>query len=161
MKFTGIVSTLAIAGAASAALIPNLQVVKIQSTITRLDSVLGTVEGLVGTTTNTVSQAALTSVKSDLSGIHNKLENLVGGLVTGVVSNGVVQEVTSIAEETASSVVSTLGGVTEVSSLTSLAESLVSRVQSGAVDATGLESVLSVLGQTSGLQVLNGVLSQA
>lgn len=48
MKFTGILASLAVASTASAAALPNLDVVKIQNTVTRVDGVLSKIEGGVG-----------------------------------------------------------------------------------------------------------------
>lgn len=48
MKFTAIFASLAIAGTAAAAAIPNLDVAQIQSTVTRLDGVLNNIDGAIG-----------------------------------------------------------------------------------------------------------------
>ncbi len=86
MKFTGIVATLAIAGSAAAAALPGLDVVKVQSTVTRIDDVLGNLDSAVSS--GTLSKADLGDATSQLSTVHTTLNTLVGGLVEGITSAG-------------------------------------------------------------------------
>jgi len=66
MKFTGILASLAIASTATAAAIPNLDVVRVQSTVTRIEGVLDQIDvsstrsgdaDLAGLTSRTISPA--------------------------------------------------------------------------------------------------------
>jgi hypothetical protein len=71
MKFTGILASLAIASTAAAAAIPNLDVVRVQSTVTRIEGVLDKIDvsstrsgdaDLSGLTSRTISPAPKVSL---------------------------------------------------------------------------------------------------
>ncbi|OJJ64784.1 hypothetical protein ASPSYDRAFT_84777 [Aspergillus sydowii CBS 593.65] len=166
MKFTGIVATLAIAGSAAAAALPGLDVVKVQSTVTRIDDVLGNLDSAVSS--GTLSKADLGDATSQLSTVHTTLNTLVGGLVEGITSagsstssnpvSGVLDLATSGLIPTVTSV---LGSTEKVADFGMLSQGLVSRIQNGDVDAAGLQNILTLVGGNSGLSTLNSVLSQA
>ncbi|KAL4916329.1 hypothetical protein BDW62DRAFT_107578 [Aspergillus aurantiobrunneus] len=157
MKFTGILASLAIASTA-AALPANLDVVKIQSTVTRVDNVVSKLDGAVAG--GSVTNGDLADVKADLGGISGLLNNLLGGAGKAA-DNNLVGGVLNLAGGVVSSVVGTLSGVTHVADYDALSSTLLSRVQSGEVDAAGLQNVLSVVGGDNGIVNLNQVLSQA
>ncbi|EAW09796.1 uncharacterized protein ACLA_040120 [Aspergillus clavatus NRRL 1] len=185
MKFTGIVASLAIASSASALAIPQTPV---DATLSKLNGVLGSVEGLVGGLLGGVCKDVdLTLVQTDLTDIKGQLVKLVPVAVpakrdvAGPV-NGLTTPVTNVAgpavgtventagaavgtvENTATGVVKTVTGTVgikrqEVGQLTTLAESLVTKIQNNALDAAGLENVLNILGQTGGLSAVTTILN--
>ncbi|OJI98895.1 hypothetical protein ASPVEDRAFT_80524 [Aspergillus versicolor CBS 583.65] len=165
MKFTGIVATLAIAGSAAAAALPGLDVVKVQATVTRIDDVLGNLNSAVDS--GALNKADLGDATSELSVVHNTLNTLVGGLVEGITGgassnsnpvSGVLDLATSGLIPTVTGV---LGSTEQVTDFGSLSQGLVGRIQSGAVDAAGLQNILTLVGGNSGLSTLNSVLSSA
>ncbi|KAL4862206.1 hypothetical protein BDV12DRAFT_203283 [Aspergillus spectabilis] len=160
MKFTGIIASLAIASTAAAAAIPQLDIVKIQSTVTRLDGVLDTVQSTAGGSGAT-RDADLAGLEGELSGIHDLLNSLVGGVVGAVNSNGLLQGVLDLAGGLVTTVVNVLGTNDQVPDFGILSENLVSRIQSGDVDPAGLQNVLTVIGGADGISNLNAVLARA
>ncbi|KAL2867053.1 uncharacterized protein BJX67DRAFT_112077 [Aspergillus lucknowensis] len=156
MKFTGILASLAIASSASAAALPKLNVVKIQSTVAHLDTVLDNIEATVPKG----SSSDLSGLTSELGGIHSTLNGLVGSLVGTVESNGLVQGVLDVAGGLVTSVVGVLGSTDHVADFGVLSNTLISRIQSGEVDPAALEQLLTVIGGANGLSALNSVLSQ-
>ncbi|KAL1964148.1 hypothetical protein VTN77DRAFT_7236 [Rasamsonia byssochlamydoides] len=96
MKFSGIIATLAVSGAATAAVIPRDQVVSptIQGTLVQLNTVLGSLQSLAQNNVNGVANTAdVAGIKSELDGIKSQLATLAGqttqatkrDLVTGAV----------------------------------------------------------------------------
>ncbi|KAI9367978.1 hypothetical protein BJX61DRAFT_546986 [Aspergillus egyptiacus] len=164
MKFTGILASLAVASTATAAALPNLDVVKIQSTITHLDDVLGTVEG-VAKSADMGATPDFSTVKTELTDIHGTLNGLVGKVVNTVVgtveSTGLVEGVLDLAGGLITTVVNVLGSSERISDFSVLSDTLLNRIQSGEIDAAGLQNLLAVLGGNTGLENLNTLLSKA
>ncbi|KAE8145299.1 hypothetical protein BDV25DRAFT_144778 [Aspergillus avenaceus] len=114
MKFTGLVATLAAAGAASAAAIPNVNV-DIQPTLNTLEGVLGNLDTVVGGVLSGADAGDLVDVKNLLTEVKSELNkvtastvcqrDLVGGTV-GTVGN----TVGSVAKPVVSTVGNTVGG---------------------------------------------------
>ncbi|KAL2794379.1 hypothetical protein BJX66DRAFT_202315 [Aspergillus keveii] len=156
MKFTGILASLAIASTSAAAAIPNLDVVRVQSTVTRIEGVLDKID--VSSTRS--GDADLSGLTTQLGGIHDTLNGLVAAIVGGVNSSPLLQGVLDLAGGLVTTVVNVVGTNEQVPDFGVLSDTLVSRVQSGDVDAAGLEQLLTVLGGANGLSNLNTVLSQ-
>ncbi|KAL6233708.1 hypothetical protein BDW75DRAFT_183529 [Aspergillus navahoensis] len=162
MKFTGIIASLAVASTATAAAVPGLSTIKLNSTVSRLDEVLGHVDSaLLGPDAHEI----LVNTKNELVAIRSLLSDVTGGVVDVVGNTGVVQDVVHLAGNVVSSVVNVVQPVINVdgvvSNLGDVAHSLVSRIQSGEVDAAGLENLLTVIGGSAGLSNLNGAIAQA
>ncbi|KAL4884572.1 hypothetical protein BJY04DRAFT_181561, partial [Aspergillus karnatakaensis] len=145
MKFTGIIASLAVASTATAAAIPKLDVVELQSTVTRLSGVLTTVESTVG---SGIVKSDIAGLEGELSSIHDLLNGLVGGVVGAVNSNGLLQGVLDLAGGLVTTVVNVLGTNDQVPDFGILSETLVGRIQSGEIDPAGLQNVLTVIGGT-------------
>ncbi|KAL2813132.1 hypothetical protein BJX63DRAFT_432179 [Aspergillus granulosus] len=156
MKFTGILASLAIASTATAAALPNLEVVRIQSTVTRIEGVLDGID--TSSICNSVDN--LTSLTTQLGGIHDTLNGIVVAIVGGVTSTPLVQGALNLAGGLVTSVVSVVGTTEEISDYGVLSDTLISRIQSGDVDAANLRQLLATLGGETGLSNLNTVLSQ-
>ncbi|CBF83888.1 predicted protein [Aspergillus nidulans FGSC A4] len=178
MKFTGLVASFAVASTATAAAVPGLNTVKLNSTVAQLDKVLDHVDGaILGPDT----QEVLADTKNgtvivnhankshancpELVGIRNLLSDVLGGVVDLVGNTGIVQDVVHLAGNVVSSVVDVVQPVVNVDGIVSnvgdLAHSLVDRIQSGEVDAAGLENLLTALGGSAGLSNLNHVIAEA
>lgn len=87
---------------------------------------------------------------TDVTGDVGTVKNTAGGLVGTV-------------EKVASGPVDTVTGTAglkrqDVGQVTTLAQNLVSKIKSGALDAAGLENVLNMLGQTGGLSAVTTLL---
>ncbi|KAL4992182.1 hypothetical protein BDW68DRAFT_173499 [Aspergillus falconensis] len=162
MKFTGIIASLAVASTVTAAALPSINTVKLNSTVSRLDEVLDHVDGaILGPDT----QEVLVDTKNELIGIRDLLSDVVGGVVNVVGNTGIVQDVVHLAGNVVSSVVDVVQPVVNVdgvvSNLGDLAHSLVGRIQSGEVDAVSLENLLTAVGGSAGLENLNKAIAQA
>ncbi|KAL4755344.1 hypothetical protein BDW72DRAFT_189108 [Aspergillus terricola var. indicus] len=161
MKLTGLIASLAVASTATAAAVPGLNTVKLNSTVSHLDRVLDHVDSILGPDT----QEVLVDTKNELVGIRDLLSDVVGGVVNLVGNTGIVQDVVHLAGNVVSSVVDVVQPVVNVdgvvSDLGDLAHSLVGRIQSGEVDAAGLENLLTALGGSAGLSNLNNVIAEA
>ncbi|KAL4785638.1 hypothetical protein BJX76DRAFT_355860 [Aspergillus varians] len=158
MKFTGIIASLAIASTAAAAAVPNLDIAQLQSTITHLDDVLTNIDGAIDS--GSATRSDLADTQTDLSGIHDLLNGLVGGIVGAVDSSELLQGVLDLAGGLVTTVINTIGTNDQVPDFGILSRSLVGRIQNGEVDANGLQSILTVIGGNSGLANLNRVLSR-
>ncbi|KAL4816247.1 hypothetical protein BDW67DRAFT_185071 [Aspergillus spinulosporus] len=162
MKFTGLIASFAVASSATAAAVPGLNTVRLNSTVSHLDRVLDQVDGaILGSDT----QGVLADTRNELIGIRNLLSDVVGGAVDLVGNTGTVQDVAHLASNVVSSVVDVVQPVVNVdgvvSNLGDLAHSLVDRIQSGEVDAASLENLLTALGGSAGLANLNHVIAEA
>ncbi|KAL4922961.1 uncharacterized protein BDV17DRAFT_296808 [Aspergillus undulatus] len=174
MKFTGIVASLAIASTATAAALPNLDVVKVQETVTHLDAVIGDIDGVLGGAVNGVggtvggvvcggsSTSVLSETRNELSGIHDLLNGLVGSVVGTVESSELVRSVLDTVGPIITNVVDTIGlNDQNIADFGILSEKLVGGIKSGVVDETGLQNLLTVVGGETGLANLNKLLSQS
>ncbi|EAW21340.1 uncharacterized protein NFIA_065040 [Aspergillus fischeri NRRL 181] len=104
-------------------------------------SVVGNVEGAVTPVTNVAGGAVNT-----VEGVAKPVADVAGGAV-GTVKNtvgGAVGTVKNIASGPVDTVTGTAG-------VNTLAENLVSKVKSGALDAAGVQNVLTTVGQAGGL----------
>ncbi|PWY90194.1 hypothetical protein BO70DRAFT_377363 [Aspergillus heteromorphus CBS 117.55] len=163
MKFTGIATSLALASTVSAAALPARGVeVTVQSTLTELTGVLGNLDNVVDNLLGCVTDSTdLTEVKSKLSTIQGQLTELLP--VSKRDLTGTVVDVAAPVKAVAGNAVNTVGGVaagvaaTEVDvkrdgdSLTTLSQNIVDKVESGDLDAAGLENVLSLLNVSGSL----------
>ncbi|KAL3464371.1 hypothetical protein BJX64DRAFT_286501 [Aspergillus heterothallicus] len=156
MKFTGVIASLAVASTAAAAALPNLDVVRIQSTVTRIEGVLDNID----TSSTRTGDADLSGLTSQLDGIHDTLNGLVAAIVGGVNSSPLLQGVLDLAGGLVTTVVNVVGTNDQVPNFGVLSDTLVNRIQSGDVESAGLEQLLTVLGGENGLSNLNTVLAQ-
>ncbi|KAL4978176.1 hypothetical protein BDW66DRAFT_165003 [Aspergillus desertorum] len=170
MRFTGIIASLAVASTATAAALPTLSAVNLDSTVSRLDEVLDRVDSaILGPDT----QEVLVDTKNGMDtvdhakvvGIRDLLSDVVGGVVNVVGNTGVAQDVVHLAGNVVSSVVEVVQPVINVDGVVSnlgyLSHSLVGRIQNGEVDAAGLENLLAAVGGSAGLSNLNKIIAQA
>ncbi|KAL4800360.1 hypothetical protein BDV19DRAFT_384187 [Aspergillus venezuelensis] len=158
MKFTGIIASLAVASTAAAAAVPNLDLTQVQTTVTHLDGVISDVESAIdgGSLVKDLS-----AISTELSGIHDLLNDLVGSVVGAAGSSDLLQGVLDTVGDVVTTVVNTIGFNDKVPDYGILSEKLVSGIQSGVVDEAGLQNLLTVVGGTTGLANLNKLLSQS
>ncbi|RHZ50732.1 uncharacterized protein CDV56_102729 [Aspergillus thermomutatus] len=119
--------------------------------------IMGTVNGVATPATNVAGSAVGT-----VEGVAKPVTNVADSAV-GTVENTAGAAVGTV-KNTASGAVDTVTGTVgvkrqEVGQLTTLAQNLVSKIQSGALDAAGLENVLNILGQTGGLSAVTTILN--
>ncbi|GES61951.1 hypothetical protein ATEIFO6365_0011046800 [Aspergillus terreus] len=162
MKFTGIAAALAVASTASAAALPA---VPLDSAVSKLTSVLGNLDSLLGGVLGgTAPVAQLTEVKSELTNI----KSMLGQCTSGVVKRELVDSLTKPVEGVAGSAVGTVTetgdavtgslGIRAGNDLSSLSGNIVQQVQSGVLDTAGLTNLLSLVQAgdlTSALGILN------
>ncbi|PLB53159.1 hypothetical protein P170DRAFT_462938 [Aspergillus steynii IBT 23096] len=156
MKLAGIVASLAIAGTASAAAIPD----PVKGVVTRLDGTLGSLEGVLGNLLGGAPTENLVEIKSELRQVKVQLSQCSSSHSQRDLGNtveSVAEPVTNKAGEVVQTVKGVAGVKRQTDQLQTISEGLLQKIKGDDMDAAGLQNVLSLI-QADNIPAVGGLL---